>query len=61
MVYFPPFIAFVFAGIMNLFHFEFQDVLQNVFQKLGTTITPIAMISVGLQLSIDRKVSIGDF
>jgi predicted permease len=55
MAYFPPFIAFVFAGIMNLFHFDFAEIVQAVFQKLGAAITPIAMISVGLQLSIDRK------
>jgi hypothetical protein len=55
MACFPPFIAFVFAGVMNLFHFDFTEIVQAVFQKLGATITPIAMISVGLQLSIDRK------
>ena len=29
--------------------------VQSVFQKLGSTITPIALVSVGLQITIDKK------
>lgn len=52
---FPPFIAFSIAVIMNIFHFDFIDALQSVFQRLGSTVTPIALVAVGLQLKIDKK------
>lgn len=55
MISFPPFIAFLFAFLMNIFKINFPDDLQIVFQKLGSTITPIALLSVGLQLTIDKK------
>lgn len=52
---FPPFIAFFVACIFNLFKLDFFPDLQTVFQKLGSTVTPIALISVGLQLKIDKR------
>lgn len=52
---FPPFIAFVLACVMNIMKFDFNEQLQSVFQKLGTTITPVALVSVGLQLKIDKE------
>ena len=55
MISFPPFIAFVFAIVMNLFEIHFPTDVQSVFQKLGSTITPIALVSVGLQITIDKK------
>ncbi|KAB1155018.1 AEC family transporter [Flavobacterium luteum] len=55
MLLFPPFIATVFACILNLLKVDFPIELQSVFQKLGSTITPIALVAVGLQLTIDRR------
>ena len=55
IIFFPPFIAFFIAVMMNLFKFDFVPDLQSVFQKLGTTVTPIAMVAVGLQLKFDRR------
>ncbi len=52
---FPPFVAFVLASIMNVAQYDFPGTLQLVLQKLGATVTPIALVSVGLQLSIDVK------
>lgn len=52
---FPPFIAFVLACVMNAIQIDFPTELQSVFQKLGNTIAPIALVSVGLQLTIDRN------
>lgn len=52
---FPPFIAFVVACIMNVLKFDFSDHLQTVFQKLGATVTPVALVSVGLQLKVDKE------
>jgi len=54
MVLFPPFIATVFAFILNILKMDFPIELQSVFQQLGSTITPIALVAVGLQLTIDR-------
>ena len=51
---FPPFVAFFIALLMNVFHFEFTQNWQSVFHKLGNTVTPIALVAVGLQLKIDR-------
>lgn len=55
IISFPPFIIFVFALLMNVLKLDFIPDIQIVFQKLGNTITPIALVSVGLQLSIDRR------
>jgi predicted permease len=52
---FPPFIAFFIALVMNFLNIDFADVLQSVFQRLGSTVTPVALVAVGLQLRIDPK------
>lgn len=52
---FPPFIAFVFAVLLNIFKTDFPQTLQSVFHRIGDTVTPIALIAVGLQLKIERK------
>jgi len=51
---FPPFAAFVIAAVLNVIGKDFTDELQLVFQKLGSTVTPIALVAVGLQLKIER-------
>jgi predicted permease len=55
ILFFPPFIGFVIAVMMNIFKYDFIQELQIVFQKLGATVTPIALIAVGLQLTFERK------
>jgi len=52
---FPPFIAFVIAVFMNVLKVDFNEHLETVFNKLGATVTPVALVSVGLQLKIDRR------
>ncbi|MBK0368774.1 AEC family transporter [Flavobacterium agrisoli] len=52
---FPPFITFCIAALMNLLHFDFTDELQVVFQQIGSLVTPLALFSIGLQLSFDSK------
>ena len=51
---FPPFIAFIIACVMNVFKVDFNDHFETVFQKLGATVTPVALIAVGLQLKVDK-------
>jgi hypothetical protein len=52
---FPPFVSFVIATLLNIFHYDFVNEMQLVFQNLGSTVTPVALIAVGLQLSFERK------
>jgi len=55
IILFPPFIAFVVACTMNVLHLDFMELFQKVFQKLGGTVTPVALVSVGLQLKVDKE------
>ncbi|MBC5991228.1 AEC family transporter [Pontibacter cellulosilyticus] len=52
---FPPFFSFVLAIILNLLNLHFSDDVKEVFQRLGSAVTPLALVSVGLQLRIERK------
>lgn len=52
---FPPFIAFAIALGMNIFKQDFDDAVQPVFQRLGSTVTPVALVAVGMQLKIDYR------
>jgi malate permease and related proteins len=51
----PPFIAFVIALTLNLTGTDFPELTQAVFSKLGSTVTPVALTSVGLQLTWERQ------
>lgn len=55
IVFFPPFIAFLLACFMNVFHFDFHHYIQFGLRNIGSVMTPLAMLSVGLQLSFDRR------
>lgn len=55
ILFFPPFIAFTLACLMNVLKFDFIDHFQEVFKKLGATVTPVALVAVGLQLKIEKE------
>lgn len=55
IVIFPPFITFCVAALMNVFNFDFNDTVQFSLQKIGSLVTPLALFSIGLQLSFDSK------
>lgn len=55
VILFPPFIGFIIAALLNIFHYDFINEMQIIFQKLGATVTPIALIAVGLQLTFERN------
>lgn len=55
IITFPPFLAFFIAIAMNVLKTDFDPDFQSVFQKLGNTVTPIALVAVGLQLKFDRR------
>lgn len=55
ILFFPPFIGFFVASIMCFLKLDFIPDFQTVFQKLGSTVSPIALLSVGLQLKFDKN------
>lgn len=55
IVFFPPFVAFAAACFLNVLQLDFPDALQSVLQRLGSTVTPIALVAVGMQLEFDSK------
>lgn len=55
IVFFPPFIAFLLACFMNVVQYDFHSYIQFGLQKIGSVMTPLAMLSVGLQLHFDKK------
>ncbi|MDB5256398.1 MAG: Transporter [Chitinophagaceae bacterium] len=55
IVLFPPFIAFLLAVLMIPFGLQFEGNMKFVFEKLGAIVTPLALVSVGLQLKFERK------
>lgn len=52
---FPPFVAFFIGLMMNICGFDFIEDIGLVFQRLGSTVTPVALVAVGMQLKIDPK------
>lgn len=55
IVFFPPFIAFLIACLLNFLSYDFHDFVQFIFKNTATVMTPLAMLSVGLQLQFDSK------
>ena len=55
IIFFPPFIAFVIACFLNGFGMDFPTDLQSVFQKLGSTVIPVSLVAVGLQIKVDTR------
>lgn len=52
---FPPFIAFVIAVGLLIFHVDFPDSFQGVCKQLGATVSAVALLSVGLQLKLGER------
>ncbi|GHA80454.1 AEC family transporter [Pontibacter akesuensis] len=52
---FPPFLVFMLALGLNILDLHFSDDLKEVFQRLGSTVSPLALVSVGLQLRLERR------
>lgn len=55
IAFFPPFITFVIALILNFLQVDFSIEWQSVFQRLAATVSPIALVAVGLQLKIEKR------
>jgi predicted permease len=55
IIVFPPFITFVVACLLNVFGYDLETNIQTALLKIGSFVTPLALLSVGLQLTFDRK------
>ncbi|KEO75753.1 AEC family transporter [Anditalea andensis] len=52
---FPPFLFFILSLVMNIFNFEVGGMLKGLLDLIALTLTPIALIAVGLQIKIKGK------
>ncbi|MBD3629194.1 AEC family transporter [Cyclobacterium sp.] len=52
MLLFPPFLFFILALLLNLFQVEIRGMVEHVLRSFSATLTPIALIAVGLQIKI---------
>jgi hypothetical protein len=52
---FPPFITFIIACLMNVFNIDFHEWIQFILKKIGSGVTPLALVSVGLQLRFESR------
>ncbi len=55
IAFFPPFVCFIIACVMNFFQYDFLDWSQSLFKSLGSVVAPLALLSVGLQLRFERR------
>lgn len=55
MFSFVPFIAFILAMGLNISGYALPDVADEALEKIAATVSPLALVSVGFQLRIDRK------
>jgi malate permease and related proteins len=55
IITFPPFLMFVLACIFNVLNYDLHENIQDILLKIGSLVTPLALLSVGLQLTFDRK------
>lgn len=52
---FPAFIAFLVGISMTAFGLKFNPAIDDVFAKLTATVSPLALVSVGFQLNINKR------
>ena len=55
IIFFPPFITFVAACLLNVFEYDLELNVQSFLLKIGSLVTPLALLSVGLQLTFNRR------
>ncbi|MCC5920647.1 MAG: AEC family transporter [Cyclobacteriaceae bacterium] len=52
---FPPFLGFIVAVSLNIFQIPIPELMSGAAAKIATTITPIALVSIGFQLRLSMK------
>lgn len=55
VVKFPPFVVFVLSLALNLLHISLPDLMNDTLEKVSYTVVPLALLSVGMQWSLDLK------
>lgn len=55
IAFFPPFVTFCIACLMNVFQIDFFQWMQLLFKSMGSVVTPLALLSVGLQLRFEKR------
>ncbi len=55
LIGFPPFIAFLLGILLAITKLDFPTELSETFKTLASTISPVALISVGFQLKFNQK------
>ncbi|MHA6249961.1 AEC family transporter [Pontibacter sp. CAU 1760] len=55
IIFFPPFLVFCLALLLNVLGIHLPAAVSDVLQRLGSTVTPLALVSVGMQLRIERR------
>ncbi len=55
IVFFPPFIGFAFAVLMNLLDLHFAEGVRGGLLRIGNSVTPVALLAVGLQLNVAKR------
>lgn len=55
IVRFPPFIAFIVALLLGVCGVRFNADLKDMLWRIGSTVSPVALVSVGLQLKLERR------
>jgi len=55
LIKFPPFIAFMVGLVMLIFNLHFPAPIKEVLGKLMVTVSPLALVSVGFQLRIEKR------
>lgn len=50
---FPPFIFFIIAFLLNVLGFRFSGGVSDIFDVVAKTLTPVALIAVGLQIKVN--------
>lgn len=55
IAFFPPFLMFIVACLLNTFDYELDAIVQVVLKTIGAFVTPLAMLSVGLQIQFNSR------
>lgn len=52
---FPPFLVFLVGMLFSIFQLSLPIYMDEMLQKISVSLTPVALVSVGFQLKLDKK------
>lgn len=59
LITFPPMLAFIAALLLKAYGFQHTELTKGILEPLGHTITPLALVSVGMQLRFEKLNGLG--